>query len=341
MQEITNSKLYAMIKALKNEINVIKYEKSEICMKWEQNYDLLSEKFNEKCEKFNEKCNVLNLFVRNLCDSNDDIIQLNECIENKLNNLVAKNEQMDCDIVSLGTEIDRLRNARDASADVMESHSENIHKLTNEIKQLKLKILEIQRCALDSDDKLNKLIMDFNQLQSTIINNVTNVNDTYGNETNSNPMEYHREELRKAYNMQPYQNFARYFDSDAYETLLIKLSLDRPIGKTDYINHIEVKVFNNDGLDISVDEVISLILIKFNNVFVDICKFEDIIPKEKHMNNGIITKIDFYVAFLQPVNHICLLEFKTKPLVELSINSIEFENLMNFGLLRFQEGELC
>lgn len=139
-------------------------------------------------------------------------------------------------------------------------------------------------------------------------------------------------ELRAAYETKPVENFSKFFDCDAYESLSIKFSIKRSLRKRDYVRNINVEIINNYNLDISIDELKSLVQLKFNNIFVNICKFENIVVKNYRMHNGIITKLNFNVNFVHPVNQYCLKQFVSKPLSELSINFIDLDRVMNFGL---------
>lgn len=163
---ISMSSIHDMVAELKQEIENIKNQNTHIHLQWEQKYSELLNQFNVKCNEFNnflmEKEKMVMLVKKqNKSPTYDEFesifMQIYDNIDQRINELVASNTNMECDINLLCSIVENAsRNGSDGCG-VNNIHNENIDKLTNAIECLESEIEKIQRVSLSSDDKLIKM----------------------------------------------------------------------------------------------------------------------------------------------------------------------------------------
>lgn len=168
-------------------------------------------------------------------------------------------------------------------------------------------------------------------------NNKSIINVSSDSSINSGQSDQYHGQLRTIYNAKQGEDFSQIFNENAYNSIIFNYSLDKSLRKRDFVGRVTIDVNNPFELDVSIDELRTLVQLKFNNIFVNICKYNNVVMKNIKLHNGILSSVKFIVVFDEPVNHICLKKFVSQSLSKLSICFVDFEKLRFLKFFRFSK----
>lgn len=294
--------------------------------------DVLTEENIKTTSNF---ANLLNN-VNNKCV--DLFLSPNQTCNNKLDDCFDRIDMIENSIKCLDAEIYKLNN-NNASCD------EKIMKMNGQLHVISAKYIDFNLrinkflCDFKSTNKINNSTECDKYVDMDTIPFATNDNENVINASsiNANQTNHERPQLNSLYYGKPYRNFGDCFDIDKYNSISFKYSLDRSMRKRDFVDRVSIDISDVSKLNISVNELKSLVQLKFNNIFSDICKFNCIITKNVKFQRNIVSGVKFIVIFDKPVNHICLKKFISQSHSELSINFIDYEKLSYLKFFRFSK----
>lgn len=272
----------------------------------------------------NEQC--VNIMTSNIFNGSE---QISDCMDRILN--------LENDIECLDAETNKINRTIASNDDAISQMNRQLHVITAKYIQFNTRI---NTFLADFRNSNSHSIADrpFNTEHYVDGDAVNFMGDTLTNGHN-NSIQIQHNNVSNHYTTNrsnvPTQNSHKCPNYDVYDGLSFGYNIERSIRTMDYINRITIVINNRGQTDFSINELKSIIKIKFNSIFINICKYNNIFVNNISMQGGTVSTARFVVYFDQPVNHICIGKFisqTTSKVLANGINERELSFLMPFRL---------
>lgn len=315
--------LIEQCESLQTQINLVTEKNTKLTSKFTTLVGHVNEQFVNVLLSANNFNNADNLPTGDVCVTEKEYISQIDSMQNSIDCLEAEIRKLNQNSVSDGDKLIKMNT--------------QIHVITAKY--------------IDFNVRINKFLHDFRASNKEINNDKyvdeeaigfaatsnKNVNNLATESVISNGSINNQQRLRNAYYGKPCENFTEIFDGMAYDSLIFKYTLDSLIRKRDYINRVNIDISNERGLNISINEFKVLVQLKFNNIFLNVCNFNNISTNVVSFCDGVISTIRFVIIFDKPVSHFCLKNAISKKFGQLSINLIDYEKILFLSLFRISK----